>query len=151
MNTANNIKVYKIDTEDQLNDAFSIRQEVFVEEQEVDSELEYDEFEDISTHFLAVYENTPVGTCRWRKTKNGIKLERFAVVKDKRERFGVGSALMREALKDISSYASNKDKEQYLHAQIQVVDFYKKFGFHPIGNQFEEAGIQHFKMIKTSF
>jgi predicted GNAT family N-acyltransferase len=35
----------------------------------------------------------------------------------------------------------------YLHAQVQVVDFYAKFGFEAVGPQFEEAGIQHYKMV----
>ena len=75
------IKVEKVKTKEQFETIFNIRKNVFVIEQEVDPAKEYDEFEDSSTHFLASVEGSPAGTARWRFTKNGIKLERFAVLK----------------------------------------------------------------------
>ena len=46
-------------------------------------------------------------------------------------------------IKDLSN---NKDIK-YLHAQVQVVGFYEKVGFKKIGEQFDEVGIMHYKMI----
>lgn len=138
------ITVSQIKTKSQLEQAFEIRRVVFVVEQEVDPEEEYDEFEEESTHFLASMNETPVGTARYRKTENGYKLERFAVLESARGN-GVGSALVSECLKALS------DKPYlYLHAQEHAMPLYAKFDFQPIGDRFWECGIPHFKMIKTS-
>ncbi len=45
----------------------SIRYTVFVGEQEVPEEAEFDEFESISRHFLAKLDGKPVGAARWRE------------------------------------------------------------------------------------
>ena len=78
------IRVEKVESGKQFDAIFAIRQTVFVEEQEVDPVLEYDEFEEISVHFVAKVNDVSVGTARWRRTPNGIKLERFAVLKENR-------------------------------------------------------------------
>ncbi|MEY2924678.1 MAG: hypothetical protein RLZZ337_1226, partial [Bacteroidota bacterium] len=65
---------------DQLNKIFEVRRRVFVEEQAVEEVEEYDEFETSSTHLFAKLGDNIVGTCRFRNTDKGIKLERFAVL-----------------------------------------------------------------------
>jgi predicted GNAT family N-acyltransferase len=120
---------------------FEVRRAVFVIEQSVSEEEEYDEFEISSTHLFATCDNRVVGTCRYRKTSQGTKLERFAVLEAYRTR-SVGASLLKAALS-----AVDQGKLIYLHAQVQVVDFYKKYGFAQVGEQFEEAGIQHYKMV----
>jgi predicted GNAT family N-acyltransferase len=137
------IIVQLIENDTQLRTAFAIRQKVFVEEQQVDPQLEYDEFEKDSRHFLATVDHLPAGTARWRKTEDGIKLERFAVFPEFRNQ-GVGSALLIHVLKDVGR---PEGKLIYLHAQNQVIPFYEKHGFEISGGEFEEAGILHHKMI----
>ncbi len=137
--------VEKITTEEGLQAAFQIREFVFVVEQEVDAEEEYDEFETTSIHFLAVLEGAPVGTARWRFTSNGVKMERFAVLKEARGQ-GVGQALVAAVLKDIEMHPDGKGKKRYLHAQIHAMPLYAKFGFQQVGEQFEECAILHYKM-----
>lgn len=137
--------VEKITTEEGLQAAFQIRELVFVVEQEVDAEEEYDEFETTSIHFLAVLEGAPVGTARWRFTSNGVKMERFAVLKEARGQ-GVGQALVAAVLKDIEMHPDGKGKKRYLHAQIHAMPLYAKFGFQQVGEQFEECAILHYKM-----
>jgi predicted GNAT family N-acyltransferase len=137
-----NLQVKKIDNDQDLQKAFAIRRTVFVAEQNCPPDLEY-ENEDVSTHFLATIDNLPVGACRWRKTEAGYKLERFAVLKEFRGN-GVGQALVTATLADLPPDASYV----YLNAQIDAMGLYAKFGFVPEGEQFEEAGIQHFKMVK---
>lgn len=137
--------VNKITTEEELKAAFKIRKEVFVIEQEVDPAKEYDEFEETSTHFLALLDEMPVGTARWRFTPNGVKLERFAVLKYARGK-GVGQALVAEVLSDISSDPNTSGKLKYLHAQLTAVPLYTKFGFEKEGDIFEECTILHYKM-----
>lgn len=141
------VKVIKVKETSQLDLAFQIRREVFVDEQNVPEEEEIDEFEDSCSHFVAYVDSNPAGAARWRKTDNGIKLERFAVRKDYRGR-GVGSALVSAVLKDIQENESSSDKMLYLHAQLGAIPLYSKFGFVKVGEMFEECDIQHYKMIK---
>ena len=137
--------VEKITTKEGLQAAFDIRELVFVVEQEVDAAEEYDEFEDSSVHFLAKVEGTPVGTARWRFTQNGVKMERFAVLKVARGK-GVGQALVAAVLGDIDQHPDTNGKKKYLHAQIHAMPLYAKFGFQVVGDQFEECSILHYKM-----
>jgi predicted GNAT family N-acyltransferase len=127
------------DSPQSMEAIFGVRREVFVIEQSVSEEEEYDEFETSSTHLFATCDNRVVGTCRYRNTSQGTKLERFAVLKDYRTR-SVGASLLLAALA-----AVDQSRLIYLHAQVQVVDFYKKYGFAQVGERFEEAGIQHLK------
>jgi predicted GNAT family N-acyltransferase len=135
------IQIQLITTSDMLQQAFNIRREVFVIEQMVSETEEYDQ-EDISTHFIALYDGLPVGTARYRTTLNGIKLERFAILKSFRSR-GVGSAILKHMLQELSAF----EGLIYLHAQLTAMGLYSKFSFEAIGEQFDEAGIQHYKMI----
>ncbi|RFZ95050.1 GNAT family N-acetyltransferase [Mucilaginibacter conchicola] len=137
-----NTEVRKVDDPQELEKVFAVRREVFVGEQNCPPELEY-EFEDVSTHFLATVDGEPAGAARWRKTDKGYKLERFAVL-SKFRGYGVGQALVKAVLDDLPADATYV----YLHSQVQAVGLYEKFGFKPSGPQFEEAGIQHFKMVK---
>lgn len=137
-----NVQITKINNQEQLDKAFNIRRIVFVDEQNCPPELEW-ENEDVSTHFLATIDGEPVGACRWRKTDAGYKLERFAVLKAYRGQ-KVGQALVAAALADLPGDASYI----YLNAQLDAMSLYARFGFVAEGPQFEEAGIQHFKMVK---
>ncbi len=139
------LQVNKTTKEEELKSAFKIREEVFVIEQEVDPAAEYDEFEETSTHFLAKLDGDPVGTARWRFTQNGVKLERFAVLKEARGK-GIGQALVAEVLNDISTDPNAIGKLKYLHAQLTAVPLYLKFGFEKEGDIFEECKILHYKM-----
>lgn len=143
------IKVKLISDPSEMERAYEIRRIVFVQEQQVSPEEEYDEFENTSFHFLA-WDSQPdqaLGTARWRKTSKGIKLERFAVLKEHRKR-GVGQALVKEVVRHISSIPENKGLKMYMHAQTHALNFYKPFGFQVEGNEFEEAGILHYRMEK---
>lgn len=124
-----------------LNDGLAIRRKVFVDEQHCPPELEY-ENDDVSTHFLAFCDGVPCGAARWRKTENGIKLERFAVLPEYRGK-GVGAYLVKAVLADVPQTSG----KIYLNAQVSATDFYVQFGFIPVGNRFEEAGIMHQQML----
>jgi predicted GNAT family N-acyltransferase len=139
------LHVIKITQDEQLKSAFNVREKVFVVEQEVDPAEEYDEFEATSTHFLAWLHDQPVGTARWRFTSNGVKLERFAVLKEARGN-GVGQALVAAVLADIVSNPDTAEKQKYLHAQLTAMPLYSKFGFEKEGDIFDECNILHYKM-----
>lgn len=135
------ITVKKITTQQDLEIAFAIRNQVFVVEQNCPAHLEF-ENEDVSHHFLAYADNQPAGVCRWRQTPNGYKCERFAVLQQFRS-LGVGSHLLETLLKNLPPNANYI----YLHAQLTAMGLYAKFGFVAQGNMFDEAGIQHYKMV----
>lgn len=134
-------EVIKVSGQKDLENVFAIRKEVFVGEQNCPPELEW-EHEEESVHFLAKVNDEPAGAARWRKTSNGYKLERFAVLKKFRG-LGVGQELVKTVLADLPENATYI----YLHAQVQAVALYEKFGFRKLGNEFEEAGIWHYKMV----
>lgn len=136
------LQVFKVKQKADLEKAFAIRKIVFVDEQNCPPELEW-EHEAESTHFLALKDGQPCGACRWRKTDNGYKLERFAVLKEFRGA-GIGMALVAEALSDLPKDAGYI----YLNAQLEAMALYSRFGFVSEGDQFEEAGIQHVKMVR---
>jgi len=138
------IEVRKVGEPADLEKVFAIRRKVFVEEQHCPPGLEWAN-EDKSVHFLACYNGTPCGASRWRKTENGYKLERFAVLNEFRGK-GVGTKLVKAVLNDLPPGTSNI----YLNAQLPVVDFYALFGFHAVGEKFEEAGIMHQQMVLSS-
>lgn len=142
------ITVKVVETPDELKQIFAIREEVFVKEQKVAPEEEYDEFEEISTHFIALDENAiPCGTARWRFTDNGAKLERFAVLKSHRGK-GTGQALVKAVMDNVKENPKATGKKMYMHAQIPAVTLYSRFGFEKVGDQFEECNIMHYQMEK---
>ena len=122
-----------------------IREEVFIEEQKVPEEIEY-EFEEESNHYLAFFEEEAIATARYRETEEGIKLERFATLEEFRNK-GIGAAILNKILHDI-----RKEKKLiYLNAQEFAVPFYQKHGFEVAGEMFMEANIKHYRMelVKT--
>jgi len=138
------VEVFKVKDVASLQTVFGIRKSIFVDEQNVDENEEYDGFDTDSVHFLALADGQPAGTARWRSTTFGVKLERFAVVKPLR-RLGVGTSLVKAVLADLSDYTGLV----YLHSQLGAITLYKKFGFKARGSEFLEAGIRHQKMVLT--
>ena len=134
------VKRFNSQDKDLAELAFSIRRKVFVEEQGVDPDLEYDK-EDQAHHYLLILAGRPIATARWRETGKGIKLERFAVLPEFRNR-GFGEIILEEVLKDVRPM----DKTIYLHSQSRAVPFYERNGFVKEGEMFVEAGIEHYYM-----
>jgi len=134
------IKRFGFQDKDLFETCCSIRIQVFVEEQKVDPELEYDHEEE-SHFYLLLYEGKPIATARWRETEKGIKLERFAMLKEFRN-LGLGSELLKEVLNDVQKL----DKKIYLHSQLMAVRYYERAGFAKVGEKFTEAGIEHYLM-----
>lgn len=141
LKTPGNIEIALITTPPQEQASRNIRETVFVIEQEVPREIEYDEFEEVATHILATLNGTPVGTARWRQTEQGHKLERFAVLSSARGK-GVGGAMVNFILDLL-----DPGDEVYLNSQVSAIKFYSSFGFKAVGDIFYEADIPHRKMI----
>ena len=125
--------------------ALFIRRAVFVEEQKVPLHEEIDVYETECRHYLALVDNQPCGTGRWRITPKGVKIERLAVLASHRKH-GVGAQIMRAMLIDIDQQYPNT--LIYLHAQTVAAHFYQRLGFVEQGPPFDEANILHFYMCK---
>ena len=138
------IQVIRAEREQDRITAFGIREQVFVLEQQVPREAEHDDFESTASHYLATCEGVPCGAARWRQTDQGIKLERFAVLREYRNR-QVGAALLQLVLEDVRT--AHADRKVYLNAQLPAVNFYTRHGFVPEGDMFTECDIQHYKMV----
>lgn len=142
--------VVRATTEAEREDAFDVRHEVFVEEQGVPEELEWDEWDDRpdTVHFVAYDEDgEPVGAARLRPKEDATgvaKVERVAVCEDRRGE-DWGRQLM-EAVEDAAREAGYA--EVFLHAQRPVEDFYRRLGYETVSDVFEEAGIPHVEMEK---
>jgi len=125
--------------------AFEIRNKVFCEEQKVSKIIEFDGMDEFCNHYLAKFNEFPIGTARVREKKRGIyKIERMAVLKEYRMK-GAGKALIEEILDQYLTI--RKTNNLILYSQIKAKDFYKKFGFVEVGKEFIEANIRHIKMI----
>ena len=118
----------------------AIREEVFIREQNVPVEEEWDGRDEGSRHFLAEADGQPVGTARLLPTG---QIGRMAVLGWARG-LGVGRRLLDAA---VAATGDGSYPEVYLEAQTHAVEFYRKAGFRPEGPIFMEAGIPHQRMI----
>ena len=126
--------------------AINIRQIVFRDEQKVSYQEDevYEEQIEAKT-YLIYFKDKVIGTIRYRYINDAYKIERFAILKEYRGQ-GYG--------KEVLNYFTNMIWEKhnpctiYLNGQMHAFEFYKKCGFSPVGEIFQEANIDHIKMIK---
>jgi predicted GNAT family N-acyltransferase len=153
---SNRTGVFVAATEPERNDAFAVRQSVFVDEQGVDEAVEYDAHDEQGTgtvHFVAYDDGVSIGAARLRPaaepdgsvdddaTRTG-KVERVAVVAERR-----GHGWGRRLMDAVEARARADGFERLaLHAQTQVRGFYEALGYDAYGEVFEEAGIPHIAM-----
>lgn len=118
----------------------SVRVPVFVEEQHVPYEIDFDDFDATAVHWLAYDSNlTPIGTARM--LIDG-RVGRMAVLKPSRNQ-GVGRLIMLAAI----DYATALGMPaMFLHAQLPAQAFYQSLGFEPCGEVFRDAGMDHMAM-----
>jgi predicted GNAT family N-acyltransferase len=124
-----------------INALRKIREAVFIREQGVPPELEWDEFDMNCIHVLASDSAAnPVGTGRLLRDGS---IGRMAVLREYRGK-GVGKALMHFLLREA---ANRRIQQVTLNAQAHAIEFYKKFGFQVTGEMFLDAGIPHVRMV----
>ncbi|KES04650.1 acetyltransferase [Streptomyces toyocaensis] len=135
---------------------FAVRKDVFVAEQGVPEDIEYDAHDAGAVHVLAVREDgTPLGTGRLlhgaaAAARNGGdpavgSLGRLAVTREARG-LGVGAALVRaveDAARDRGLTAVD------LHAQTHALGFYERLGYEAYGPEFPDAGMPHRAMRRV--
>jgi predicted GNAT family N-acyltransferase len=142
-----NLQIKVVSSQNEFNSIAKIRSLVFQQEQNVAPELEFDGKDEQAEHLLAYLDDEAIGTLRIRTIDNKtVKIERLAVLPKARGK-GIGSKLMEYAIKLISSQG---DRQIIIHAQAYIKELYLKLGFEQIGNEFDEAGIPHVKMIYSA-
>ena len=117
----------------------TLREVVFIREQRVPPELEWDKDDALSIHFLARCKGEAVGTARLLADGH---VGRVAVLKHYRGR-GVGRAIMHYV---IAHARQHHYPELLLSAQLHALDFYRGLCFCAYGEQFMDAGIPHLAM-----
>jgi YbgC/YbaW family acyl-CoA thioester hydrolase len=127
--------------------ARKIRSQVFVEEQHIPAEMEWDGADDGCVHALACNRfGLPLATGRMLEHVPGVaKIGRMAVLAPMR-----GGHIGRAVLDALLQHARERgDREALLHAQLGAAPFYSRAGFIARGPVFEEAGIPHVEMVRS--
>lgn len=141
MDDINTVIVERVEWAEYIEILRDIRSEVFIIEQQVPRELEWDDFDETAVHVLArVAGEKPVGTGRLLASG---QIGRMAVLKPYR-RHGVGTAIMKELMRLATDLGW---QPLFLNAQVDAIAFYRQFGFVAQDPEFMEAGIAHKKMI----
>jgi YbgC/YbaW family acyl-CoA thioester hydrolase len=128
-------------------DASKVRTEVFVEEQRIPIEMEWDEADQTAVHAVAYNRlGQPLATGRLLQHAPGVaKVGRMAVNRVLR-----GGSLGREILESLALAARERgDHEIVLHAQRSAEGFYHRLGFATRGEPFDEVGIPHLEMVRS--
>ena len=136
-----------ITNEEQLKIAFDIRKEVFVKEQGVPLQDEFDEFDQLGDrcgHILVYYNEQAVGTGRLRIVEEYGKLERICLLEEYRK-LGLGKVIV-QALEEIAKEKGIKKVK--LHGQTHAEGFYHNLGYETASEIFMEDGIPHVLMTK---
>lgn len=118
-----------------------VRNMVFIKEQHIDPEIEFDGLDDVAVHALVLFDGKAVGTGR---ILDDGHIGRIAIIKEFRAK-GLGSKIVLSLIDE----AIEKSYERvYLGSQKHAIDFYTKLGFQPYGEEFIEADIPHLSMEK---
>jgi YbgC/YbaW family acyl-CoA thioester hydrolase len=128
-------------------DAQAIRSAVFVQEQKIPAELEWDASDTGCVHAVAYNRfGLALGTGRLLEHVPGVaKIGRMAVAQSVR-----GGGVGRAVLDALTAAARQRgDREALLHAQISAAPFYRRAGFTQRGEPFDEAGIAHVEMVRA--
>ncbi|GAA0721480.1 GNAT family N-acetyltransferase [Clostridium malenominatum] len=128
---------------DDLKDAYEIRNQVFVIEQNVPKEIEKDSKDKISKHIVIYEENFPIATGRIVVENSSCSFGRISIIKKYRGK-GIGLYLVENMIKEATKIGI---KEIYIHAQKYAEEFYKKLNFKSFGEVFYEGGIEHINMV----
>ena len=139
----NKIHILLADWHKDNADLRRIREAVFITEQAVPPELEWDAEDPGAVHFLACEGDYPIGTARLLTDGH---IGRVAVLKDWRG-LKVGAALMQATIAEAERRGLQR---QFLTAQVHATAFYERLGFEIVSEEFLEAGIPHVDMVRHS-
>ncbi|NHB59267.1 GNAT family N-acetyltransferase [Acinetobacter shaoyimingii] len=129
-----------------IADAMHIREQVFIQEQNIPEQDEWDDQDEVSLHFIAYALcnefKKPIATARLLPNHS---IGRVAVLKDYRGQ-GIGRLIMQS----IIEHAKKEHREFLkLSSQVHAIQFYQSLGFHVEGTEYLDCGIPHIDMIMT--
>ncbi|WP_318516966.1 GNAT family N-acetyltransferase [Photobacterium leiognathi] len=114
----------------------TVREQVFIQEQQIDPDIEFDNLDSAAVHVLVMDGDQPLGTGRILADGH---IGRIAIMKSAR-----GQGLGAKVVQALVEYAQQQGYPRVdLGAQTHAVDFYRKLGFMPYGDEFMEANIPH--------
>lgn len=125
-----------------LSEPFAIRRAVFIEEQNVPEEEEFDAFDAQALHLIVYVDEQMAATGRIWHDGTGFRIGRLAVLKQYRGQ-KIGDLVLRLLLYKTFSMGA---QTVTISAQTYIMDFYRKFGFKEYGEEYIEAGIPHWGM-----
>jgi predicted GNAT family N-acyltransferase len=139
-------RIFAIESPADMARAYEIRRRVFIEEQHVPEDIELDADDARAFHVLATLGGDAIGCGRMLDHGDGeVKIGRMAVLPQFR-----GTGVGRDILRFLMNRArADNFRKAILHAQLSAQGFYLKEGFMPVGEIFDEAGIEHRKMQKS--
>ena len=137
-----NISIQITHWDEAKSQVMPIRHEVFIKEQEVPEELEWDEFDQDALHAIVKKDQEVIGTARLIIDKANARIGRMAIQREYREQ-GIGQKLLSILIQTAKEKGA---QESILHAQVHAIAFYAKADFEPNGPIFDEAGIPHVEM-----
>lgn len=120
-------------------DAKPIREVVFIQEQQIAPEDEWDAEDSVSTHFVAYLQDQPVATARLLRNNS---IGRVAVLKSARGH-KVGQRLMQCVMDTARAEGRQLVK---LSSQVHAIGFYQALGFQVQGEEYLDCGIPHIDM-----
>ena len=121
------------------NDAKLIREQVFIQEQQIAVADEWDAEDAVSLHFVVYDQDQPIATARLLKNNS---VGRVAVLKSHRG-LGIGKLLMAQLIQQ----AKHQQREFLkLSSQVHAIQFYAGLGFNVEGEQYLDCGIPHIDM-----
>ncbi|MTV82086.1 GNAT family N-acetyltransferase [Secundilactobacillus folii] len=123
-------------------DAIAIRQAVFVTEQGIAPDLEFDGLDDQVRHYVGYVSDQPAVTARIRQDGSQVRIQRVATLAKYRHQ-GYAAALLKQIIADAAPGSLFE-----LNAQETAIGLYEQLGFKQTGAPFEEVGIRHVTMIK---
>ena len=135
----NNLKVEIVKWIDSYVPLTMIREKVFIEEQKVTPQLEWDGMDEEAIHFLVYKDKKAIGCARAIVIENDMQLGRMAILKEYRGE-GIGNNLIEKA---VITAKLNQLSSIHISAQCHAIDFYKKFGFKVISDIYLDAEIPH--------
>ena len=134
-----NLKIMSGSWDELAQDARVIREAVFIQEQQIAPEDEWDAEDAISTHFVAYLQDQPVATARLLKNHS---IGRVAVLQSARGT-GIGQNIMQAVI----DQAKTEQREFLkLSSQVHAIGFYQNLGFDVQGEEYLDCGIPHIDM-----